>query len=685
MAQSHTPPPSGHAHRTADQPPVEVGQTPGGPETAGTDGERRIAALSSQLKGLAANVARAGGPEENPPADAEDTASPVAVDGADTAEPASEEDWGIAPARRRMSRETMLGLAFVFVLVAVFSFVVYKKIEYNRAQSQLLAAAQEPAPDETPPEPEPETSLQNPIAESQPFPPVQNDFEEPQTIAATETTPAAWNPNSFDSQPQQELTSTPPPAGEPASPAIDQFPPAAGHDFAPPVESASSQPFPAESAFPPAQTESAPPSPPADVAATPFPETPADDAPPAQSFEPTPELANQSEPPQAAPTAEETQSFNPFGQESMPAPSEPAATAQTLPEADDEQFSTQSQPLPQEEPATVTATGTGAENPFGEFPAAPAESASAEVAAEETVSASPSDPFAVPPPTQPEPAGAPSASTAAQAFEPVETVPAEEFPAPPANDFVEQESPAPAEVEIAQPDTVPVDSIPVESAPVEMPVANDPRFGDFQPAPPNQEYEPHPAGVPNELPRDVITQLTAAELTTDSAGQMQPADRPRAYVVRPGDNYWNISKKQYGTVRYFMALARYNRQRIPDPKKMRPGMKVLIPSREILESRNPDLFPKFTANTGVSNVGHKSGPSGFYLADDGTPMYRVGANDTLGGIAHKHLGRFSRWVEIYQLNKHRLKDPNALTLGDVLILPADASRVSMIRPASGSR
>ena len=70
---------------------------------------------------------------------------------------------------------------------------------------------------------------------------------------------------------------------------------------------------------------------------------------------------------------------------------------------------------------------------------------------------------------------------------------------------------------------------------------------------------------------------------------------------------------------------------------------------------------------------------------NGAPMYRVGADDTLGGIAQKHLGRFSRWVEIYQINQHRLKDPNALTLGDVLELPADASRVSMVRQASGIR
>jgi nucleoid-associated protein YgaU len=249
-----------------------------------------------------------------------------------------------------------------------------------------------------------------------------------------------------------------------------------------------------------------------------------------------------------------------------------------------------------------------------------------------------------------------------------------------------------------EPVAQPTSGDPFSAAPLEVsaaqsvpiPVENDPRFGDFQPAPAVNQYEANPSSVPNELPSDVFAQMSSHQLASDGAngyGQMQPADRPEVYVVRAGDNYWNISKRQYGTVRYFMALARYNQPRIPDPKKMQPGMKVLTPTREVLESRNPDLFPKYAARTaGVHNVAHQGGEkSGFFLDANGTPMFRVGPDDTLGGIAQKHLGRFSRWVEIYQMNQHRLKNPNALSLGDVLELPADASRVSMVRHASGVR
>ncbi len=59
-------------------------------------------------------------------------------------------------------------------------------------------------------------------------------------------------------------------------------------------------------------------------------------------------------------------------------------------------------------------------------------------------------------------------------------------------------------------------------------------------------------------------------------------------------------------------------------------------------------------------------------------MYRVGSDDTLTGIAQRHLGRASRWTEIYDQNRDVLKTPNDLTLGTVIRLPDDASRLSLV-------
>lgn len=158
-------------------------------------------------------------------------------------------------------------------------------------------------------------------------------------------------------------------------------------------------------------------------------------------------------------------------------------------------------------------------------------------------------------------------------------------------------------------------------------------------------------------------------------------DRPRIHTVRPGDNYWTISRKAYATGVYYHALAAYNSYRIPDPKKMRPGMKVLVPSAEILAARYPKLCPRNAAGPTL----HHERSSGFFRDRGGNPMYRVGKTDTLSGIAQQHLGRASRWIQVYRMNRTRIKDPNRLKIGTELQLPADASNLRLVRQPSEIR
>lgn len=661
-----------------------------------------------------------------------------------------EEDWGIAPTRSGLSRETKMGFAFVLVLLVVFGFVVYKKIEQGRAQrGDLLAGVQEPAASSegTTPESGNSTAEQSPSAETpnanNNFPPDQNfnQFPEPTPVAnPSELTPASWDQQSFEPPSQSEVASTPPAAPpEPPSQSFDQFPAdnPATQEFAPPVETATSTPFPPDAQY---QTTAEPQpqtttvatqavpepddfAPPAvsenqsftqtsttnnNVPATPFPDNEFAQAPVPPGFEPPTEMGNQPVPqeiPRATPGSEAgTAGGDPFAGGGIPQQTEPAAP---VTEFENEQFTTQSQPAPQEftpPMAQETAQTPAAGNPFGDFSleeqgkAAPSQSEI--VQTPPAVPGNSADPFAATQgELQPEPVPVPN--TVEQPFAPTEIT--EAAPSTPVEMIpVKQASPGTPEqnppiTELAQPNPLPVQ----DTEPKELPIADNSNYQDLEPVPTDSQYEP-------ETPQETtIVQLPVNSAPTELAdnsfgpapgsqhgGEFSPAsnvasssEAVEVYEVRPGDNYWKISKKQYGTVRYFSALARYNQKRIPDPKKMRPGMKVLTPSREVLEANNPDLFPKFAAKTSdVSNVGHDAdGPTGFYVDAQGRPMYRVGPDDTLGGIAHKHLGRFSRWTEIYRLNRHRLKDPNALTLGDLLILPPDASRVSMVQHASGVR
>lgn len=142
-------------------------------------------------------------------------------------------------------------------------------------------------------------------------------------------------------------------------------------------------------------------------------------------------------------------------------------------------------------------------------------------------------------------------------------------------------------------------------------------------------------------------------------------------VVQQGENYTKISKRVYGTTRYFSALAVFNQNRIPDPSKMRPGMIVLTPEARILEERYPQLF--------VDLQPRVAEPAMFMLLEDGSPAYRVGERETLSEISKRYLGRSSRWVEIYQMNESAVKDPNRLKPGTILALPNDATEVNVMQ------
>jgi len=188
----------------------------------------------------------------------------------------------------------------------------------------------------------------------------------------------------------------------------------------------------------------------------------------------------------------------------------------------------------------------------------------------------------------------------------------------------------------------------------------------------------------------IFSNTTGSAGSTESSfagiSSSQLSNQPSVYVVQTGDNFWSISKKLYGTGRYYLALAHFNRGRISDPGKVRSGMKVLIPTREVLETRYRDLFPQRSVSVGAA--GESSGATrspGLFMTSDGRAFYRVGRNDTLTGIAKNHLGRASRWEQIYSLNRDRIADPARLKIGTTLRMPADVSRVQLVRNPRGVR
>ncbi len=184
----------------------------------------------------------------------------------------------------------------------------------------------------------------------------------------------------------------------------------------------------------------------------------------------------------------------------------------------------------------------------------------------------------------------------------------------------------------------------------------------------------HGASVSTTAGFDPFSQSTASGTSVGS-------DEITVHIVQSGDNFWTIAHKHYRAGRYANALAAYNQSRIPDPRKMRPGMKVLVPDSPVLEQQ----FPKLTGAAYSPGPAAGAARSGFFVDRNGQPAYRVGKNDTLTGIATRHLGRSSRWVQVLGMNRDQLKDGNSLKIGMVLRLPLDATQVSVVAETAIAR
>jgi nucleoid-associated protein YgaU len=146
------------------------------------------------------------------------------------------------------------------------------------------------------------------------------------------------------------------------------------------------------------------------------------------------------------------------------------------------------------------------------------------------------------------------------------------------------------------------------------------------------------------------------------------------HEVQSGDNFWSIAKQHYGSGKYFTALAAYNKSRIPDPQRIRPGTKVQVPSEAVLAQQFPQLV---SGTKSTPYAATPAGPPGFSLDSRGRPQYRVAKGDTLSDIAQRHLGRASRWRQIFGMNMDQLPSAESLTTGMVLRLPTDASQIPM--------
>lgn len=73
---------------------------------------------------------------------------------------------------------------------------------------------------------------------------------------------------------------------------------------------------------------------------------------------------------------------------------------------------------------------------------------------------------------------------------------------------------------------------------------------------------------------------------------------------------------------------------------------------------------------GVWVRGHSAAAKDVVAASAAPQTYVVKAGDSLSKIAKALLGDANRWQEIYEANKATIKDPNVLSVGQELVIPA---------------
>ena len=148
-----------------------------------------------------------------------------------------------------------------------------------------------------------------------------------------------------------------------------------------------------------------------------------------------------------------------------------------------------------------------------------------------------------------------------------------------------------------------------------------------------------------------------------------PQAEPGKYRVQPNDNYWTICEKVYGAGAFFKALERFNASNQQQSLRLQVGDVIQVPPTTVLRQQFPDLCPKPRREQAASQIQPVTAAARQRM---GAPVYVVEQGDTLFDIARRRLGKASRWVEIYDLNRDALGDDfDYLKPGTELVMPSD--------------
>lgn len=126
--------------------------------------------------------------------------------------------------------------------------------------------------------------------------------------------------------------------------------------------------------------------------------------------------------------------------------------------------------------------------------------------------------------------------------------------------------------------------------------------------------------------------------------QSAKVEIPVDYTIREGDTLMSISTRWLGDAYQWEQIAQVNPGL--DPRRLRIGQRIKLPSRDSLLTAAPDMKPRQSF------------------------IYAVKAGDTLSGLAQRYYGNGKIWERIFTANRLTLGgDANALRVGMKLVIP----------------
>jgi nucleoid-associated protein YgaU len=187
-----------------------------------------------------------------------------------------------------------------------------------------------------------------------------------------------------------------------------------------------------------------------------------------------------------------------------------------------------------------------------------------------------------------------------------------------------------------------------------------------------------------------LAAFTATPQTPPASGAAT-AGSTRKHRVAAGETFGTIARQYYGSDSYARRLWWANRGKVAWPQALAAGTSIIIPRIDELETLLP-ISPAEPARGLAQPAPAETAPSPFPVqllpgADrasqrpqssalsqaGGYAVHVVRRHETLHSIARDRLGDIQRSGELAELNRDVLGPTGQLTVGQRLILPADAS------------